>query len=218
MRLKPVLSGLFLLFMSGLALQVTADVRVRVMALFPGKAMLDINGASRLLRAGERSPEGVRLISATPHEAVIEQDGERRSYGLDSGAGGSFAEVEKSEVTIWRDKSGAFLTVGSINGQTVDMMIDTGATSVAMSEVEARRLGINYRPDGDRVRVHTASGNAWAYALKLGRVQLGPISRNNVQAVVIEGSSPRRVLLGMTFLRGLELQNQGDRLVLRHRR
>lgn len=212
MRSRVLMLLLILLFAGSLE-----AARVRVMALFPGKAMLQIDGTNRLLRAGETSPEGVKLLSATPQEALIEQAGEQHAYGLGSGAGGSFAQVEKKEFSIWRDKSGAFLTVGSINGQTVNMMVDTGATSVAMSESEARRLGINYRLKGDKVRVNTASGNALAYSLKLDRVQLGPISRSNVQAVVIQGDSPRQVLLGMTFLRGIELQNQGDRLVLRHR-
>ena len=47
------------------------------------------------------------------------------------------------------------------------------------------------------------------------KVQVGSIALHNVQAVVIEGDSPRRVLLGMSFLKRVEMSNQGDMLLLR---
>ena len=119
---------------------VWAVERLRVVGLFSGKAMVEIDGQNRLLRVGKRSPEGVLLISATAREAVIEVDGKRSSYTLGSHVGSGFAKPDSREVQIWRDRQGAYRTVGSINGQTTDLLVDTGATSVAMSEVEAKRL------------------------------------------------------------------------------
>jgi aspartyl protease family protein len=177
--------------------------------------MVEIDGRNRLLQAGERSPEGVLLISSTAREAVIEMDGERSSYTLGSHVGSGFAKPVSREVQIWSDHQGAYRTVGSINGQTTDMLVDTGATSVAMSEVEARRLGIQYRLKGERTGVRTASGYARAHSLLLDRVRVGEIELHQVEAVVIEGSLPQQVLLGMSFLKRIRMENKGTMLLLR---
>ncbi|MCB1859215.1 MAG: TIGR02281 family clan AA aspartic protease [Gammaproteobacteria bacterium] len=188
---------------------------VKVMALFSGKAMIEIDGKRRLLREGEESPEGVRLVSSNARGAVLEINGRREDYALGASYGGRFAQPDVREVRIARNNQGAYITVGSINGRTTDMLVDTGATSVAMSEVEARRLGIPYRIEGTRSGVHTASGFANAHAVTLRQVRVGDIELANVEAVVIEGDSPRQVLLGMSFLEAVEMDVQGTVLVLR---
>ncbi|MES9843580.1 MAG: TIGR02281 family clan AA aspartic protease [Candidatus Sedimenticola sp. PURPLELP] len=190
---------------------------VRVMALFPGKAMLQVDGSNRLLKAGQSTPEGVKLISATPSEAVLEISGKQETYALGSVVGGSFAKPEMREVKISRSSNGAFMTPGTINGRLVDMMVDTGATVVAMSEVEAKRLSIPYRLEGRKSGVRTASGVAQAYAIMLDSVQVGSIQLQNVEGTVIKGSSPTQVLLGMSFLKRIEMENQGNLLLLRRK-
>jgi aspartyl protease family protein len=188
---------------------------IRVMALFPNKAMVEIDGNSRLLKVGKRSPEGVLLISADSSEAVIEIDGEQKSYQVGARYGGSFSTGKKREVRILRDNRGAYTTVGAINGRNVDMLLDTGATSVAMSSVEAKRLGIQYWLSGEKTMVSTASGLANAYAITLDRVKVGTVGVDNVRALVIEGGSPLHVLLGMSFLNKVEMINSGNVMVLR---
>ncbi|MCG8427640.1 MAG: TIGR02281 family clan AA aspartic protease [Chromatiales bacterium] len=189
--------------------------KVKVMALFSGKAMLQINGNNRLLKEGQVSQEGVKLISATPHEAILEIDGKRGSYQMGSSVYSSYAEREHQEVVLWPDKQGSFLTSGSINGQSVKMLVDTGATSIAMSEVQAKRLGLAYQIKGERIAVRTASGVAKAYALKLDRVRVGEITLFNVEAAVVQGNYPANVLLGMSFLKQLDMINEGNKLILR---
>ncbi len=188
--------------------------RIRVMALFADKAMLQIDGKQRLLKAGQRSPEGVLLVSADARGAVIEVNGKRDKYALGSQVGGHFAKRKVAEVQIWADSRGAYYTTGSINGRMVDMLVDTGATSVAMSEVEAKRLGISYRVSGDKTAVRTASGIARAYAVTLDQVRVGELTLRQVQAVVVEGSSPHRVLLGMSFLSRVKMEHKGNLMVL----
>jgi aspartyl protease family protein len=188
---------------------------IRVMALFSNKAMVEIDGNSRLLKVGKRSPEGVLLISADSSEAVIEIDGEQKSYQVGARYGGSFSTGKKREVRILRDNRGAYTTVGAINGRNVDMLLDTGATSVAMSSVEAKRLGIQYWLSGEKTMVSTASGLANAYAITLDRVKVGTVGVDNVRALVIEGGSPLHVLLGMSFLNKVEMINSGNVMVLR---
>lgn len=189
--------------------------KIRVMALFPGKAMVEVDGKNRLLKAGKASPEGLLLISADSSEAVIEIDGKRESYRIGAKYGGSFTAGAKREVRITRDNKGGYTTVGSINGRTVDMLLDTGASSVAMSSVEAKRLGIQYWLTGKKAVVSTASGYARAYKVVLDRVQVGAISLNRVDAMVIEGDSPKDVLLGMSFLNRIDMNKSGNVMLLR---
>lgn len=214
----PQLLGikLILLIVTMLVSSVAVAVEnIRVMALFPNKAMVEVDGQNRLLKVGKRSPEGLLLISADSSEAVIEIDGEQKNYQVGARYGGSFATGQKREVRIMRDNHGSYFTVGSINGRNVDMLLDTGASAVAMSSVEAKRLGIQYWLSGQKTMVSTASGSAKAYAITLDRVQVGPISLNGVRALVMEGGSPREVLLGMSFLNRVEMENSSNVMVLR---
>ncbi|MCW8921314.1 MAG: TIGR02281 family clan AA aspartic protease [Sedimenticola sp.] len=191
--------------------------KIRVMALFHDKAMVQIDGKQRLLKAGEKSPEGVLLVSANANEAILEINGERGSYGLGSQVGGHFAVREMVEVRIQGDERGSYNTTGSINGRMTDMLVDTGATIVAMSQVEAKRLGIAYRIEGEKSFVRTASGTARAYSVVLDRVQVGGLSLNQVDAVVIEGNSPHKVLLGMSFLGRVNMEQRGTLMVLQQK-
>jgi len=215
MRYLSVIRFFSLILALVLAMPALAANDIRVMALFPGKAMVDVGGKNRLLKIGKASPEGLMLISADSSEAVIEIDGKRQSYKVGAKYGGSFNTGAKREVRIPRDNSGGYTTVGSINGRTVNMLVDTGATSVAMSSVEAKRLGLQYWLNGTKIMVSTASGYAKGYNIVLKRVQVGSISLNNVGATVIEGGSPREVLLGMTFLNRVEMNNSGNVMLLR---
>lgn len=208
-----ILVGLFLFIpFSTSALAVET---VHVMALFPGKAMVEVDGTNRLLKVGKASPEGLLLISSDSREAVIEIDGQQQSYQVGARFGGSFSAASKREVRIIRDNHGGYSTVGSINGRSVDMLLDTGASSVAMSSFEAKRLGIQYWLTGEKTIVSTASGYANAYKVTLDRVQVGEIGLNNVAAMVVEGGSPLSVLLGMTFLNQVEMKNEGNVMLLR---
>lgn len=213
--MKPSLS--YVLSLSLLILPAVSGAvdSVRVKGLFPDKAMVEIDGSTRVLKVGKTSPEGVTLISADSREAVIEVDGERQTYTLDNQIGGAFTAPEKTEVRIPRDIAGNYTTVGSINGRTVNMLVDTGASTVAMSETEAKRLGIPYWLKGEKAGVQTASGFAKAYAVILDEVRVGGIALQKVRAYVVEGNSPTKVLLGMSFLNRVEMENVGNLMVLR---
>jgi aspartyl protease family protein len=184
--------------------------QVTVLALFRDKAVLMIDGQRRALSVGETAPEGGTLISANAREAVLELDGRRRAYGLGSRISTAFAERSLERVSIYRDTSGMFTTVGSLNGYPVNFLVDTGATSIAMNAGEARRMGIPYRLEGRRVSVQTASGVSTAYAIKLETVKVGEVIQRNVDAVVLEGKLPRQVLLGMSYLGRFRIRNEGQ--------
>lgn len=192
-----------------------AGRQIVVLGLFPNKALVEVDGSRRVIKVGEPLRDGLLLVSADSREAVIEVDGQRNTYTLGGRIGGQFAAPQVKEAQILRDTAGSYRTVGSINGRTVSFVVDTGASAIAMNEQQARRLGLSYRLDGAKARVNTASGVAGGYALELDRVQVGELTLRNVPALVIRGDSPREVLLGMSFLKRVEMRNEGNMLVLR---
>lgn len=189
---------------------------IHVVALFKNRAMIVIDGKRQLLRVGETSPEGVMLVSADSGTAVIEYQGEELEYRLDNRAK---APAENSSlletVHLYRDSRGMFRTVGSINGFPLALLIDTGASSVAMNAAQARRLGIDFRAQGNSTYVTTASQVVQAFQVTLDRVKIGNIELRNVDGVVIEGPQPNEVLLGMSFLGRLDLGNEGGHMWLK---
>ena len=194
---------------------IAADIEV--VALFRDQAVLRIDGTNHKLHPGERTPGGVRLVRTDESGAVLEVDGQERRYPLGSRIRSSYAQADREEVQIFRDGRGMFTTVGSINGMPVDFLVDTGATSIAMNAAQARRLGIDFRVTGDRGAAVTASRVEPVYRVILDSVKVGGIQLRNVEAVVLDGAQPQRALLGMSFLGRLEMQNDGQHLVLRRK-
>lgn len=197
---------------------VSVATDVSVAGLFSGAAVVTINGGTqKLLRAGEKTPEGVKLIGADSSQAVLEIDGKRMTLGLGQGAsmGGAQVSSGQASVTLTADAQGHFITQGSINGNATRFLVDTGATTVAMSSAEARRLGIAYQ-NGERGFSATANGVAPVYRVSLNNVKVGAISLNGVTGTVHESAMPV-VLLGMSFLNRVNMKREGDSMVLTKR-
>ncbi|MCB1774304.1 MAG: TIGR02281 family clan AA aspartic protease [Gammaproteobacteria bacterium] len=190
---------------------------VRVLALFPGKAMLEIDGKRKVLAAGAPPHAGVRLVSADPARAIVEIGGERQELRLGSAVSATYRKPTRREVRIISDATGSYFVDGLINGQPVRFLVDTGATSVAMSELHAAKLGILHRVEGQRVGVGTASGSTGGFSVNLRTVSVGGLRVTNVDAVVIDGDSPRNVLLGMSVLTEFEMDQRENLLILRAR-
>jgi aspartyl protease family protein len=208
--MRAALAGV--VFMGVGIVQATPDVRVE--GLFKGAAVLAIDGQQVMLREGKTGPGGVRLVSATSRSAVIEVDGKRHELTLHAGIGGQFKEAELKQVVIRKNNNDQYLVNGSINGQSVQFLVDTGATTVAMNEMDARRLGLQYRIDGKESQVVTAGGVNKSWVVQLDSVKVGEIQVANVEAVVVQGGFPTQVLLGMTYLNHVKLQEQNSVLML----
>lgn len=210
-----LISGLLIILLNASPV-VAAEPSILVQGLFRDKALLLIDDEPRFLTAGETSPEGVTLVEATSNHAVIEINDKRERYELGSQIGGEISPPPiLPSVTLWPEQ-GMYQASGSINGYSVDLLVDTGASTVALNAETARRLGIDYE-NAPPVVVRTASGMETAYRVQLDRVQLGDIYQRNVSAVVIDGPEPSRALLGMSFLRELDIDHRGDRLELRQK-
>jgi aspartyl protease family protein len=115
-----------------------------------------------------------------------------------------------------QDPGGHFTTTGTINGASMNFLVDTGATMVSLGPEDARRAGVNYL-EGTRGQSQTANGVTPVYKVKLGSVKLGDITLNDVDGVVHENSSLPVVLLGMSFLRQLDMRREGKSLTLTKR-
>lgn len=116
------------------------------------------------------------------------------------------------EVALLRNRHGHYVATGRINGEPLEFLLDTGATTVSVPAGAARRLGL--RP-GAPQQVMTANGVVTVYATVLERVELGPLSLYNVRAHINPHMGGEAALLGMSFLKELEFTQRGDSLILR---
>lgn len=197
-----------------LTLPLQADPTVKFIGQFGNKAVLHIDSKQRVLKAGETSKEGIKLLSVNQNNAVIQYQGQKQTLGFSPSGKSSYKKKQKAEVTIWADKQGHFETPGTINGQLVKFLVDTGATSVAMNSVIANKLGIDFRYSGEPTLVTTASGMVSAHQIKLKSVKIGEIELKNVGGTVLEGGFPTEVLLGMSFLSHVEIERKGNLIKL----
>jgi aspartyl protease family protein len=195
----------------------SAEPRVRVVGLFSGAAVVNIDGQRHMLRIGKPGPQGVELLAADSRAATLRINGETRQLSMQRDYTDGFAEVERQQVSIARTAGGHFRTIGSINGQNVQFMLDTGATSVAMNSFQAQRLGIDFRLNGTLIMASTASGQERGYRVTLDRVKVGDIELSNVDGLVLEGGFPTEVLLGNSYLSRIRMVDNGETLMLESR-
>lgn len=191
-----------------------AAKKIEVQALMPGMVVLLIDDERITLKKHSPPFQGVKLLSSTTQSAIVEVDGEKKTLFMGSAVSTQFTQREIISEQVIADKHGMFRAHGSINGQSIKFLIDTGASSVAMSAKEARRLGIQYRLDGRPIKTNTASGIADGWALNLDSVSLGTLVEKNVRGTVIDGDYPYQVLLGMTFLNRMKVDKEGKKMVI----
>lgn len=191
-----------------------AMAEVKIIALFADKAMIEVEGDRKIVRKGQTF-RGIKLISATGRGAEIEfEDGSRKTLGLNqTGIQSSYKPRDKKRVQIFSDHNGMFHVNGKINGKTTRFLIDTGATYIAMSESEAKKLAIDYKK-GTKTSIQTANAVVPAWNTDLDSVTIGQIKLHNVDAVVLPGDQPSMTLLGMSFLKHLKLQRDGSAMII----
>ena len=188
---------------------------VSVMGLFKDKAIVSIDGGKpRTLSAGQ-TVQGVKLVTANSDSASFEVNGTRRTVGMgQSFAGGSTTGARQS-VSLTADARGHYAASGSLNGYPMTFLVDTGATAIAISADEARRIGLDYKA-GQASGVSTAAGVVPAWRVKFNTVKVGSITLNQVDGMVVETglSVP---LLGMSFLNRMEIKRDGQTMTLTQR-
>lgn len=181
---------------------------IEVEALATDAAVLKVDGQRKMLRVGQ-SFNGVTLIAAYSRTATLEYEGERMVLGISRRIGSNYEEPKTRVVEIQRDARLQYQTRATINGQSIQVLVDTGANVVALNSEQARQLGVDYE-SGSQARVETASGLVRGWGVTLRSISVGGIKVENVQATVLEGGFPSTVLLGMTYLQHVDIkENDG---------
>lgn len=175
------------------------------------KALLMIDGQPQTLAVGA-SARGVTLRRLGDGEAEVEVAGSRLQLrlgaaparvGVDTGAPSA-----SSEIVLPMGPGGHFNAAGAINGKPVNFMVDTGATSIALSQGEANRIGLDWKR-GRPGLGSTANGTVPVYAVNLTSVRVGTVEIANVAAIVVPSDMPQ-VLLGNSFLNRFSMRRDSD--------
>ena len=211
MRFLPLLALLFV---------ATAQSQsVTLSGMVGSKALLIVDGSAPKIVAPGESFNGVKVISTQGDTAVLMVGGKRMNLRVGDAPASvgeqAGSKSSGSRIVLTVGDGGHFLAQGSINGKSVQFMVDTGATAVAMGAAEAKRMGIDYT-SGRPVRMSTANGQALGYLLTLNSVRIGDVEVQNVEAIVSPQAMPY-VLLGNSFLTRFSMRRDNDQMVLERR-
>jgi aspartyl protease family protein len=117
-------------------------------------------------------------------------------------------------VTLNSDRHGHFQTDVRVDGRTIEFLVDTGASFVALNEKSAAKLGIHPSARDYNVKTQTANGVGKAARVRLNRIELNGISVHDVEAFVMPDEALSTNLLGMSFLSRVKWTHDRGRLVL----
>ncbi len=182
------------------------------------KALLVIDGQPHTLAVGQ-SARGVTLLQLADGQAQVQRGGSTATLRLGGAparlTGTPAASTSAQEIVLPVGLGGHFTSAGSINGRTVQFMVDTGATVVALSQGEAERIGLDWR-NAPRALTHTANGAVPVHRISLRAMRVGEVEVNNVEAIVMPAQMPY-VLLGNSFLGRFQMRRDNDVLRLERR-
>lgn len=211
LRQAPALATVLL----GLWLGQAQAQSVALAGVLGQRALLVVDGAGpRSVAIGE-TWRGVKLLALQGEQAELDIAGRRTSVRL----GGSPVDLgggtASRRIVLQADSRGHYTGQGRINGQLVQFMVDTGASTVALSASEAERLGLAYR-SGRPVRLATANGNTQGWAVRLDSLRLGAAELTELEAVVVPQAMPY-VLLGNNVLARFQMSRGPEQMVLEQR-
>ncbi len=118
-------------------------------------------------------------------------------------AGVEDADRGPATAKAFRDGRGHFSFSSHMNGKRVKALVDTGATTVAINERTAKRIGVRYGNRGT-MRVSTANGSLTAHRAVIKEIRIGKVVVRNVKALVLDNQALGETLLGMSFLKKLD--------------
>ena len=191
---------------------------VALAGLLGNKALLVIDGGQPRSLAVGQSQQGIKLISLQDGQATVEIAGKRQLLnlgGAPASVGTSAESASGSKIVLSADSRGHFMTQGQINGHSASMMIDTGASYVSLSAMQADQFGLNYK-QGQMQAMSTANGVIVSWHTKLASLHVGEVTLYDVDAIVSSGAMPY-VLLGNNFLGRFQMNRSNDQMVLDRR-
>jgi aspartyl protease family protein len=193
---------------------------VALAGLLGSKALLVIDAhPPRAMAAGDEFQD-VKVVAVTADGATVDIKGVRRTMRMGEapvsvGGRGRNSTAGGRQVVLQSDSRGHFIQSGTINGKTIEYMVDTGASTVAIGRSDADRIGLDYK-SAARVQMGTANGVALGWRLKLDSVRIGDVEVMNVEATITPQPMPY-VLLGNNFLSEFKMTRTRDQMVLEKR-
>jgi aspartyl protease family protein len=120
------------------------------------------------------------------------------------------------DVEVVRGRGGDFAVDTRINGTRVPMVLDSGASSVVLTQAAAKAAGLPIEVLDYSVNVDTANGRTRAAPITLDRLTIGGLTERAVPALVVQEGQLKNNLLGMSFLNRLaSWEVRGDKLRMR---
>ena len=101
------------------------------------------------------------------------------------------------------EDDGHYWATAAVDGTAVRFMVDTGASTVALTYNDAQRIGLRLTPEDFRWRINTAGGEVMGASVLLSEIKIGRVTVRNVEAMVLRDQLTQS-LLGMTFLSQLQ--------------
>lgn len=149
---------------------------------------------------------GIALLAMLFNNYTEHQRNPNRNLALHTASDGL------PQLILERNRLGHYVASGTINGQPVEFMLDTGATTVSLPLQLARQLRLDLRPGG---MSKTANGMVQTWSARLDSINLGGFAVHHLRASVLPNLPGDQVLLGMDFLKRFELIQRGNQLTLR---
>lgn len=191
---------------------------VALTGVLGSKALLVVDGSAPKAIAVNESHKGVRLLQISGDAVVVDIKGQRQNLRLGEAPvsvgsrGGRDGGSRSGKLVLIADSRGHFIDRGMINGKTIQYMVDTGASTIAIGRADAERLELPYLK-GTPMLMRTANGTAQGWRIKLDSVKLGDIELRDVDAIVAPQSMPY-VLLGNNLLAQFQMTRKGSEMVL----
>ena len=195
----------------------TTAQSVALSGVMGSKALLVIDGGTPKAVAAGEVHQGIKVISVAGDQAVLDIKGQRVNMRVGDAPvsqGTRPGGTNGSRIVLTQGSGGHFFAQGLVNGRTVQFMVDTGATTIALGASDAKRMGIDYQK-GQPVRMGTANGVAQGWLIKLNRVKIADVEVYEVDAVV--GPDMPYALLGNSFLSRFNMNKTIDQMVLEKR-
>lgn len=183
---------------------------ISLVGVIRDRALLTVDGGEPTVYAvGNTIAPGYRLLAINSDGATIAEHGKPVTIAV-----GRYPAPNGANQTLvlHADAVGQFYTNGSINGMSARMLVDTGATTIAMPAADATRFGIDYRK-GRPGTASTANGVASVFVVHIERMRIGELELRNLDAIVHESGLPI-ILLGSNFLDRFSMRRERQEMIL----
>jgi aspartyl protease family protein len=206
-RLRVAWAAALLMLAAGAA---QAVVGVVLAGRMGQRALFVIDGRAQTADVGE-TVLGVRLLGWEGDTARVDIAGTVHSLRIGT-APAIVARArpvqQRREIVIPAGQGGHFTAAGSIRGHSVQFMVDTGATLVALGRNDAQRLGLDLST-ATAGFINTANGQVMVHMVTLPEMHVGDVEVNDISAVVLPTPMPF-VLLGNNFLTRFQMRREND--------